>query len=68
MHNCIKFYNNEMLEKTANSMSFVKYMLNAKNFAPLFLSIVFWIKIDDFKNQCSLAFMPVQKTIVVEEI
>ena len=28
----------------------------------------FWIKIDDFKNQCSLVFMPVQKTIVAEKI
>ena len=28
----------------------------------------FWIKIDDFKNQCSLVFMPVQKTIFVEKI
>ena len=28
----------------------------------------FLIKIDDFKNQCSLVFMPVQKTIVAEKI
>ena len=28
----------------------------------------FWIKIDDFKNQRSLVFMPVQKTIVSEKI
>ena len=27
-----------------------------------------WIKIDDFKNQCSLVFMAVQKNIVVEKI
>ena len=27
----------------------------------------FWNKIDDFKNQCSLVFMPVQLTIVVEK-
>ena len=28
----------------------------------------FWNKIDDFKNQFSLVFMPVQLTIVVEKI
>ena len=28
----------------------------------------FWIKIDGFKNQCSLVIMPVQKTIGVEKI
>ena len=44
------------------------YILNAKNLAPPFLSIFFWIKIDDFKNQCSLVFMPVQKTIVAENM
>ena len=27
-----------------------------------------WIEIDDYQNQCSLVFMPVQKTIVVEKI
>ena len=27
----------------------------------------FLIKIDDFKNQCSLVFMPVQKTIVARK-
>ena len=43
------------------------YILNAKNLAPPFLSIFFWNKIDDFKNQCSLVFMPVQLTIVVEK-
>ena len=50
---------------------FYKYLyniLNAKNLAPPFLSIFFWNKIDDFKNQCSLVFMPVQLTIVVEKI
>ena len=41
---------------------------NTKNLAPPFLSIFFWIKIDKFKNQFSLDFMPVQKTIVVEKI
>ena len=45
----------------------ITYILNAKNRAPPFLSIFFfWIKIDDFKNQCSLVFMLVQKTIVVQ--
>ena len=43
-------------------------ILNAKNLAPPFLSIFFWLKIDDFKNQCSLVFMPVQMTIVAEKI
>ena len=28
----------------------------------------FWIEIDDYKNQCSLVFMPVQKTIVAEKM
>ena len=28
----------------------------------------FWIEIDDYENQCSIIFMPVQKTIVVEKI
>ena len=28
----------------------------------------FWIKIDDFKNQRSLVFMPAQKAIVAEKI
>ena len=27
----------------------------------------FLLKIDDFKNQCSLVFMPVQRTIVAEK-
>ena len=27
----------------------------------------FWIEIDDYENQCSIVFMPVQKTIVVEK-
>ena len=43
-------------------------LLYAKNLAPPFLSIFFWIKIDDFKNQCSLVFMAAQKTIVKEKI
>ena len=43
-------------------------ILNAKNLAQPFLLIFFWIKIDDFKNQCSLVFMPRQKIIVVEKI
>ena len=43
-------------------------ILNAKNLATHLLSIFFWIKIDDYKNQCSLVFMPMQKTIVVEKI
>ena len=46
---------------------YLVYILNAKNLAPPFLSIFFWIKIDDIKNQCSFVFMPVQKTIVVEK-
>ena len=41
------------------------YKLNAKNLATHFLSIFFWIKIDDFKNQCSIVFMCVQKAINV---
>ena len=44
------------------------YILNAKNLAPPILSTFFWIKIDDFKIQRSLVFMPVQKTIVAEKI
>ena len=28
----------------------------------------FWIEIDDYENQCSIVFMPVQRTIVVEKI
>ena len=28
----------------------------------------FWIEIDDYENQCSIVFMPVQNTIVVEKI
>ena len=48
--------------------SVFQYILNAKNLASPFLSIFFWIKIDDFKNQCSLVFMPLQKAIVVEKI
>ena len=31
-------------------------LLNAKNLAPPFISIFVWIKINDFKNQCSLVF------------
>ena len=49
-------------------MSLYFYILNAKNLAPPFLSIFFWNKIDDFKNQCFLVFIPVQLTIVVEKI
>ena len=51
-----------------NILNLHAYILNAKNLAPPFLSIFFWNKIDDFKNQCSLVFMPVQLTIVVEKI
>ena len=50
------------------SRGIVLYILNAKNLAPPFLSIFFWIEIDDYKIQCSIVFMPVQKTIVVEKI
>ena len=52
---------------TRVSFSDSNYILYAKNLAPPFLTIFFWIKIDDFKNQCSLVFMPVQNTIVVEK-
>ena len=50
-----------------SNMKYYENILNAKNRAPPFLSIFFWIKIDDFKKQCSLVFMPMQKTIVVEK-
>ena len=46
----------------------VTYILNAKNLASPFHSFFFWLKVDDFKNQCSLVFMPVQMTIVAEKI
>ena len=70
MHNCIKFNDNEMLEKAANSMLFVRYIVytERQKACTTFSFDFFWIKIDDFKNQYSLVFMPVQKTIVVEEI
>ena len=58
----------ENLVKNLFLHSISQYILNAKNLAPPFLSIFFWNKIDDFKNQCSLVFMPVQLTIVVEKI
>ena len=43
----------------------IEYKLNAQKSCTTFS---FWIKIDDFKNQNSLVFMPVQKTIVAEKI
>ena len=55
----------------ASCISFIKniqYILNAKNLAPPFLSIFFWIEIDNYENQFSIVFMPVLKTIVVEKI
>ena len=44
------------------------YILSAKNLAPPFSFDFFWIEIDDYENQCSIVFMPVQRTIVVEKI
>ena len=58
-----------MLNKysTPDSKRGFAFILNARNLEPPFLSIFFWIKIDDFKNRCSLVFMPVQRNIVVEK-
>ena len=56
---------NKKIMYTPVNQSFT--IVNAKNLAPLFLSIFFWIKIDDIKNQCSLVFMSMQKTIFVEK-
>ena len=61
---CVNEFVNGMLCIVIIQFSF-SYKLNAKNLATHFLSIFFWIKIDDFKNQCSIIFMRVQKTINV---
>ena len=54
--------------KVVGNFLFSIYTERQKSCTTFSFDFFFWLKIDDFENQCSLVVMPVQMTIVAEKI